>query len=192
MPAFRATLLVLFAALCVTFALAPSAAQALDYDCGDFSTQAEAQEYLTAGDPYRLDGDDDGRACEELPCPCSYGGPSLPTPSPPPTPSVPSVPEPPSEPPYLTAYVACGLSSGARQARECPHRSNVGAFIRSSQEVTYTVCVTFPTRRRICSENQVAQAGVLYVNKVTSTIAGWHKVTWLAAGQRLTRYFWRR
>ncbi|WP_254545881.1 thermonuclease family protein [Halomarina pelagica] len=37
-----------------------------DYDCSDFDTQSEAQEYLTAGDPHRLDGDGDGVACESL------------------------------------------------------------------------------------------------------------------------------
>jgi hypothetical protein len=51
---------------------APAAA-GTDYDCGDFANQAEAQEYLLPGDPYRLDADDDGIACEDLPCPCSYG-----------------------------------------------------------------------------------------------------------------------
>ena len=42
-----------------------------DVDCGDFSTQAEAQKYLTPGDPNRLDADSDGTACDSLPCPCS-------------------------------------------------------------------------------------------------------------------------
>lgn len=52
--------------------LAPASAMAgTDYDCADFANQAEAQEYLLPGDPYRLDGDNDGVACEDLPCPCS-------------------------------------------------------------------------------------------------------------------------
>lgn len=41
-----------------------------DRDCADFGSQAEAQAFLTAsgpGDPHRLDGDDDGVACERLP-----------------------------------------------------------------------------------------------------------------------------
>lgn len=40
-----------------------------DCDCGDFSTQAEAQRVLDAepGDRHRLDGDNDGIACESLP-----------------------------------------------------------------------------------------------------------------------------
>ena len=38
-----------------------------DVDCGDFTTQAEAQAYLLPGDPHRLDRDNDGIACETLP-----------------------------------------------------------------------------------------------------------------------------
>lgn len=40
-----------------------------DCDCSDFRTQAEAQRVLNAfpGDPFRLDGDKDGQACESLP-----------------------------------------------------------------------------------------------------------------------------
>lgn len=40
-----------------------------DYNCSDFSTQAEAQKVFDAspGDPYRLDGDQDGEVCESLP-----------------------------------------------------------------------------------------------------------------------------
>ncbi len=39
-------------------------------DCGDFSSQAEAQAFYEAagpGDPHRLDGEGDGTACESLP-----------------------------------------------------------------------------------------------------------------------------
>lgn len=52
-------------------AIPATAAAGIDYDCADFSSQAEAQEYLLPGDPYRLDGDGDGIACEDNPCPCS-------------------------------------------------------------------------------------------------------------------------
>lgn len=38
-----------------------------DYDCADFSSQSAAQSYLLPGDPYGLDGDGDGIACESLP-----------------------------------------------------------------------------------------------------------------------------
>ena len=51
-----------------------------DKNCSDFPNQQAAQDHLNAhpGDPDGLDGDDDGIACESLPCPC--GG--TPTPSP--------------------------------------------------------------------------------------------------------------
>ena len=53
----------------------PNSASALpacvnqDCDCKDFHTQAEAQRVFEAfpGDPFRLDGDQDGRVCEQLP-----------------------------------------------------------------------------------------------------------------------------
>jgi endonuclease YncB( thermonuclease family) len=48
----------------------------VDKDCGDFATQQEAQDFYIAsgvGDPHRLDGNDnDGQACESLPCPCMW------------------------------------------------------------------------------------------------------------------------
>jgi Excalibur calcium-binding domain len=162
------------------FQPSPPAAQALDYDCADFSSQAEAQEYLLPGDPYALDGDDDGVACEALPCPCASS-----TPEPPP-------PEPPEEAPLqIRAYVACGLSTYARPARECPHRSKVGAFFRSSRAATYTVCVKFPRKRRHCARGET-EAETTYVNEIETSAVGWHKVTWLVEGRRVVRWFWRR
>ena len=47
--------------------LETTASPAADYGCADFGTQVEAQTYLTPGDPYVLDPDGDGLACEELP-----------------------------------------------------------------------------------------------------------------------------
>lgn len=59
-------------------AQSPPPANAVDYDCADFATQEEAQEHLLPGDPYRLDGDGDGVACEDLPS----GGGGEPSPEP--------------------------------------------------------------------------------------------------------------
>ena len=36
------------------------------YDCKDFATSVEAQAQLLPGDPYGLDTDNDGTACDEL------------------------------------------------------------------------------------------------------------------------------
>jgi hypothetical protein len=45
---------------------APAAPKGGDVDCSDFSSSAEAQGYLLPGDPYRLDADGDGQACDSL------------------------------------------------------------------------------------------------------------------------------
>jgi hypothetical protein len=44
-----------------------SSAPARDYECDDFESQEEAQLYLAPGDPYELDEDGNGVACEILP-----------------------------------------------------------------------------------------------------------------------------
>jgi hypothetical protein len=43
-----------------------------DYNCSDFATQKQAQKFFEKHggprkDPYNLDGDNDGKACESLP-----------------------------------------------------------------------------------------------------------------------------
>jgi hypothetical protein len=175
----------LLAAAAVAFLPGPPDAKALDYDCADFSNQAEAQSYLLPGDPYRLDGDNDGVACEDLPCPCSSSAsPSPPSPKP---------PAPAPEPrPRLRYYVACGLSPNARPAHECAHRSKVGAFIESSQPIDYSICVRYANRQRLCARGQHAEAEKPSVTKITTSKVGWHKVIWFVEGRRLTWTFWRR
>ncbi len=76
-------------------AAAEPPATASDYDCADFATQGEAQEYLLPGDPYRLDADNDGVACEDLPSGGGGGGggggSTGTTPPPPPPPKPPKL-----------------------------------------------------------------------------------------------------
>lgn len=67
----RLVVLLVFAAVAAALIGPSPALPGMDYDCADFANQAEAQEYLLPGDPYRLDADNDGIACEDLPCPCS-------------------------------------------------------------------------------------------------------------------------
>lgn len=51
---------------------APAPAMATDqWECSNFSSQEQAQEFFYPGDPNNLDPDKDGIACEGLPCPCS-------------------------------------------------------------------------------------------------------------------------
>jgi hypothetical protein len=83
-------------------------------------------------------------------------------------------------------YVACGLTRTAAPAHSCPKHSKKGAFFKSPQaDVVYSVCVRFPSGKNLCVREQEAEQGTLYVNKITSTIPGKHRVTWFVKGQKV-------
>jgi endonuclease YncB( thermonuclease family) len=76
----RALALAVVALGLVTVTQAPASAFS-DRDCGDFPSQAAAQNFFLqagAGDPHRLDDDGDGVACESNPCPCIGRGSTAP------------------------------------------------------------------------------------------------------------------
>ncbi len=88
--------------------------------------------------------------------------------------------------PAYRHYVGCGLSENAKLAHRCPKKSRKGAFFESlHSDVSYTVCVKFPSKKNLCAPKQEAKQGTLYVNKITSNIPGRHKVTWFVKGQRV-------
>jgi hypothetical protein len=93
----------------------------------------------------------------------------------------------PAATPAYKHYVACGVSQKAKPSHSCSKKSKKGAFFKSLQaDVFYTVCVRFPTKKVICTdERQEAEQGTLYVNKITSNIPGKHRVTWFVAGKRV-------
>jgi hypothetical protein len=91
-------------------AIFPSSALA-DYDCADFATQEEAQKQLLPGDPYNLDGDGDGIACEELPSGGGGGGGGGGS----------AHPAPPPPPPQLSK--AAAREAAKRKARKYVRRS---------------------------------------------------------------------
>lgn len=71
----RPLLVCLVASIAASVLLLPVSASAADKDCEDFKSQRAAQFFfLKHGgpqeDPDRLDGDNDGVACEDNPCPC--------------------------------------------------------------------------------------------------------------------------
>lgn len=83
-------------------------------------------------------------------------------------------------------YVACGLSQKAKPSHVCQKKRKKGAFFRSNRaDVFYTVCVKFPTKKNLCAPQQEAEKGTLYVNKITSTIPGKHRVSWFVSGKRV-------
>lgn len=89
-------------------------------------------------------------------------------------------------------YVACGKSERAKPSHVCPKRSKKAAFFRSnSADVRYSVCVRFPTGKSLCARSQEAEQGILYMNEITSTIPGKHRVTWFVKGKRVGSFFFR-
>ncbi|HEX2392644.1 MAG TPA: hypothetical protein VHI77_06975 [Solirubrobacterales bacterium] len=89
-------------------------------------------------------------------------------------------------------YVACGISKNAKPSHVCPKGSKKGAFFKSTYaDVVYSVCVRFPSGKNLCAQSQEAEQGTLYVNKITSTIPGKHRVTWFVKGQKVGSFVFR-
>jgi hypothetical protein len=89
-------------------------------------------------------------------------------------------------------YVGCGISRNAKPSHVCPKGSKKGAFFKSLKaDVVYSVCVRFPSGKNLCAHKQKATKGTLYVNKVTSTIPGKHRVTWFVAGKQVGSFVFR-
>jgi len=87
-------------------------------------------------------------------------------------------------------YIACGRERSDPPASQCDVGDPVGAFFRSNgADATYSVCVTFPTGKQLCAEEQLASQGALYVNAVTTSIPGRHTVTWSVNGVVLSESF---
>ena len=89
-------------------------------------------------------------------------------------------------------YVGCGISRNAEPSHKCPAGSKKGAFFKSNNaNVSYTVCVKFPSGKNLCAQAQKAEQGILYVNKITSTIPGVHTVSWFVKGKKVGSFRFR-
>ena len=89
-------------------------------------------------------------------------------------------------------YVGCGVSRNATPSHVCPKGSKKGAFFKSLKaDVSYSVCVKFPSGKNLCAQAQEAEQGTLYVNKITSTIPGKHRVTWFVEGKQVGSFAFR-
>jgi hypothetical protein len=89
-------------------------------------------------------------------------------------------------------YVGCGISRKAPPSHVCPKGSKKGAFFKSLKaDVSYSVCVKFPSGKNLCAQKQEATQGTLYVNKITSTIPGMHRVSWFVEGKRVGSFVFR-
>lgn len=130
---------ILLSMIAVTLVAASFPAMAVaDYDCADFATQEEAQEQLLPGDPYGLDADNDGIACEDLPSGGGGGGGGG------------SVePAPPPPPPELSKAAARNAAKQrARQYASQSFRIETVAFQGCSRRSDYRITCRFIGRGR--------------------------------------------
>ena len=89
-------------------------------------------------------------------------------------------------------YVGCGVSQNAKPAHVCPKKAKKGAFFKSfNADVSYSVCVKFPSGKNLCAQAQEAEQNTLYVNKITSTIPGKHVVSWFVQGKKVGSWWFR-
>lgn len=89
-------------------------------------------------------------------------------------------------------YVACGVGAKAKPSHVCPRAAKKGAFFKSTQgDVRYTICMRLPRGRSLCAKGQEAEQGTLYVNKITSRMAGKHRITWFVKGKRVGTFVFR-
>jgi hypothetical protein len=89
-------------------------------------------------------------------------------------------------------YVGCSSSAEAPPSHVCRIGEEPGAFFESpEEEIEYEVCVTFPERGTLCAEEQLAEAGELYVNVITTEVPGNHLVSWYVGGVEVAAWSFR-
>ncbi len=86
-------------------------------------------------------------------------------------------------------FVGCdALSANPVPAEVCVLGDSPGAFFESDTEVEYEVCVELPNGEELCSEEELAEAAVLYVNELPSSQTGNYFVSWWVEGVEVD--FW--
>jgi hypothetical protein len=79
-------------------------------------------------------------------------------------------------------YVGCGSTASSPPSHTCTLGDSPGAFFEADEDTEYEVCVEFPDFEFLCAEEQSAEAGVLYVNEMTTEELGEHFVAWYVEG----------
>lgn len=91
-----------------------------------------------------------------------------------------------------SAYVGCSPLASAAPSHVCQVGDEPGAFFESPEaEVEYEICVTFPGGETLCLEEESAEKGVLYVNVITTDLAGDYFVEWYVDGLEVAAWTFR-
>jgi hypothetical protein len=92
----------------------------------------------------------------------------------------------------IETFVGCDdLAAEPIPSHVCQIGDFPGAFFESDEDVEYEVCVEFPDGVELCSEEEFAEAGVLFVNSITTGLPGNHLVTWFVEGAEFSSWTFR-
>jgi hypothetical protein len=80
-------------------------------------------------------------------------------------------------------FVGCDdLAENPIPSHVCQIGDFPGAYFESDVDAEYEVCVEFPTAEVFCTEEESAEAEILYVNSIASELDGNHFVSWYVEG----------
>lgn len=89
-------------------------------------------------------------------------------------------------------FVGCDdLAENPIPSHVCELGDFPGAYFESDAEVEVEVCVDFPTAPILCTDPELAEAGILYVFSITSELEGEHLVTWYVEGEEVGSWIFR-
>jgi hypothetical protein len=91
----------------------------------------------------------------------------------------------------ITAYVGCSINATAIASHVCQIGDAPGAFFESDVDTEYEICLTFPDAETLCVEEEPAEAGVLYVNEITTDLTGNYLTSWYIEGVEVASWSFR-
>jgi hypothetical protein len=91
-----------------------------------------------------------------------------------------------------STFVGCDdLDATPTPSNVCHIGDFPGAYFESDVDTEYEVCVEFPGGLELCAEEQFAEAGVLYVNSITTESEGNHFASWYVKGVKVGSWLFR-
>jgi hypothetical protein len=84
---------------------------------------------------------------------------------------------------HMNVSLSCDGST-----RSCPKGATIEAFFETTEATSYNICARFPNGARRCADDQSAEPGKLYLNKIKADIAGIYVVTWEVGTRKWRRH----
>jgi hypothetical protein len=89
-------------------------------------------------------------------------------------------------------FVGCDdLAANPIPSHVCQVGDFPGAFFAADTDTNVELCVEFPTKEFFCTEEEFAEAGILYVNSIISEAPGNYFATWFVEGVEIGSWAFR-